>query len=164
MRVYSYYFAPKTVVLRPAEGETNPTITGILYIGVRAQDLLLKNDNFYKDCGLFLQTDIDAMVAQGETEYTTIILSNTNDAERIDLIEELNFTLIPVDPAVTKSPFDSKYPTGIGYSPVLSRPAFVEKLKAKRFNFGTEATPIVYRIKPNSIKERRSKKGAPTLG
>ncbi len=147
--VYSYYFAPKTVTIRPAQGAENPGLTGTLYIGIRAQDLLLRNGNFYTDCGLLLQSDIDALSQQDSAEYTAIILSNTNDAERIDLIEELNFTLIPVDPASTIAPFNTNYPTGIPFSPSIARPQFVDRLKAKQFNFGTDANSVLYKTKQN---------------
>ena len=108
MTTYNYFYAPATVnciTLREGASTIN---TGNIYLGVRAQELLLSNGNFYKKCGLFLPSDIAALLQPDQPEITDFIISSTKDVQRLSLIEELTFSLVPVDRTKTLNPFNNK--------------------------------------------------------
>lgn len=158
MREYSYYFGEKTVnVLR----DPKSVVTGKIYFGVRVQNLLLKNDSFYKNCGFLLQSEVEALSDPTGPTVTSLIISNTNDAQRIAVIEELTFTLIPVDPAKKLNPYNDRYNTGIPFAASLSRNIMIERLQVARFTFTSGEDSFTYKIEANSIKEKRQKKSAP---
>ncbi len=73
MREYSYYFGEKTVnVLRDAS-DPKSVVTGKIYFGVRVQNLLLKNDSFYKNCGFLLQSEVEALSDPTGPTVTSLI-------------------------------------------------------------------------------------------
>lgn len=92
------------------------------------------------------------------TGSSSLIISNTNEAQRIAVIEELTFTLVPVDPTKKLNPFNERYNTGIPFAASLSRNVVIERLQVARFTFTSNGKSFVYKIEPNSIKEKRQKK------
>ena len=83
MREYSYYYAPKTVnALVSFENDLLITRREI-YFGVRIQDLLLKNGDFYKLCSFFLLSELTALMPSDHPSVTSLIISNIKDAQRI---------------------------------------------------------------------------------
>ena len=116
MTTYNYFYTPATVNSITLGEGTSTINTGNIYLGVGAQELLLMNGNFYKKCGLFLPADIAALLSPNQPEVTSFIISSTKDVQRLALIEELTFTLVPLDMTKTLNPFNKKYNTGILYS------------------------------------------------
>ena len=92
---------------------------------------------------------------------STLIMSNTSDAQRIGVIEELTFSLIPIDPDQTLNPYNMRYNTGISYGTVIPRTIIVAMLQEAPFTFFSRNREVVYRVEANSIKEKRQKKSAP---
>ena len=92
---------------------------------------------------------------------SSLIMSNTSYVQRIGVIEELTFSLIPVDPYQTLNLYNTRYNTGIPYSTVISRTTIVAMLQEAPFTFFSRNKEIVYRVKANFIKEKRQKKSAP---
>lgn len=95
---------------------------------------------------------------------TGLILSNTNDAERISVVTEVTFSLVPVDIAKQLNPYNARYNTGLPYSADISRSKITDILKAARFTFISGGEDFVYKVEPNTIKEKRQKKSAPSYG
>lgn len=146
MTTYNYFYAPATVN-SITQTESGSTInTGNIYLGVRAQELLLLNNNFYKKCGLFLPSEIVALVEPNQPDITSFIISSTKDVQRLSLLEELTFTLIPVDDRKTLNPFNKKYNTGLPYSTFVSRYDMVTHLKAVVFKFSSGGDIFEYKV------------------
>jgi len=93
-----------------------------------------------------------------------LILSNTNDAERISVITEVTFSLVPLNREKQLNPYNARYNTGLPYSSDLSRSKITDILKTARFTFVSGGEDFVYKVEPNSIKEKRQKKSAPSYG
>ena len=162
MREYSYYFAQKSILSLDAL-PANATFTpGLIFFGIRAQDLLLKNDSFYKKLGFFTQNEITSFSTGEDPEVSSLILSKTSNAQRLSIIKKVTFTIIPIDSARTLNPYNDKYNTGVPYSTLLSRATITQVLKEARFTFSRGEENYVYRIEANSIKEKRQKKTAPS--
>lgn len=161
MREYSIYYAPKKITALDSSTDPASIVKGTIFFGIRAQDLLLKNNSLYQQCGFSLLSDVTALVSPDSDAITTLIISNTTDAQRIAVVEELTFTLVPVDPTKTLNPYNNLYNTGLPFATSLSRSVIVERLQAARFTFVSNGESFVYRVEANSIKEKRQKKSAP---
>jgi len=161
MREYSIYYAPKSITALTSSKDASSVVKGLIYFGIRAQDLLLKNNSFYKQCGFSLLPDITALVPADSPAVTTLIISNTTDAQRIAVVEELTFSIVPVDPTKVLNPYNDRYNTGLPFAMSVSRSIIVERLQAARFTFNSNGKTFVYRVEANSIKEKRQKKSAP---
>ena len=164
MREYSYFYAPKEVTGLTSSQENVDLVKGTIYFGIRAQDLLLKNNAFYKKCGFLILSEIDGLTGDDEEPVTSLIISNTNDAQRIAVIEELSFKIVPVNPDQTLNPYNLGYNTGLPYSTSISRAQITIELRTVRFTFTINDTSYVYKVEPSTIKEKRQKKSAPTFG
>lgn len=161
MREYSIYYAAKPITALDQSTDPPMPVKGIIYFGIRAQDLLLKNGDFYEQCGFLVLSDVTALVPPDSPAITTLIISNTTDAQRIAVVEELLFSLVPVDSTKTLNPYNKRYNTGIPFATSISRSVMVERLQAARFTFRSQGENYVYRVEANSIKEKRQKKSAP---
>lgn len=161
MREYSIYYAPKSVTTFDSSTDPVSTGKGVIFFGIRAQDLLLKNGSFYKQCGFSLLSDVTALLPPDSPSITTLIISNTTDAQRIAVVEELTFSLVPVDPDKTLNPYNNLYNTGLPFATNLSRSVVVERLQEARFTFLSNGDSFIYRVEPNTIKDKRQKKSAP---
>jgi len=130
------------------DSSTDPvsTVKGTIYFGIFFQNLLLKNDSFYKQCGFLLLPDVAALLPADSPSITTLIISNTTDAQHIAVVEELTFTLVPVDPTKTLNPYNNMYKTGLPFGTILSRSVIVERLQEARFTFVSNDESFVYRV------------------
>ena len=146
MRVYSYYYAPKRVAALDETGETVSLVKGTIYFGIRIQDLLLKNNDFYKECGFLLLEEVTALAPPDQGSISTLIISNTADAQRLAVVEKLTFSLIPVDPNRQLNPYNDRYNTGITYATIVPRITMIEKLQEARFTFISRNREVVYRV------------------
>lgn len=161
MREYSIYYAPRTVTVLDNSTDPISSVKGTIYFGIRVQDLLLKNGGFYKECGFLILSEVTALLPPDQPIVTSLIMSNTTDAQRIAVVEELSFSLVPVDPGKTLNPYNNLYNTGIPFATSVSRSTIVERLQAARFNFVSNGETFSYRVESNTIKEKRQKKSAP---
>ena len=161
MREYSIYYAPKTVTVLNDSTDPISAVKGLLYFGIRVQDLLLKNNDFYKQCGFLLLPEVTSLLPPDQPIVSSLIMSNTTDAQRIAVVEELTFSLVPVTPDKTLNPYNSLYNTGIPFATSVSRATIVERLQAARFDFRSNGKTYSYRVESNTIKEKRQKKSAP---
>lgn len=161
MREYSIYYAPKKVTALDDSIDPNSSVKGTIYFGIRVQDQLLRNGNFYKECGFLVLSEVTALLPPEQPVVTSLIMSNTRDAQRIAVVEELSFSLVPVDPNKTLNPYNQLYNTGIPFATSIPRSIIVERLQAARFNFVSNNDTFSYRVEANSIKEKRQKKSAP---
>lgn len=161
MREYSIYYAPKTVT--PIDESTDPVtpVRGTIFFGIRERDLLLRNGDFYKGCGFYVLSEVTTLLPPDPSIVSSLIMSNTTDAQRIAVVEELSFSIVPVDPAKTLNPYNKLYNTGIPFATSVSRSIIVERLQAARFNFVSNGETFSYRVESNTIKEKRQKKSAP---
>lgn len=164
MREYSYFYAPKLVTGLSVLEEDANLVKGTIYFGVRAQNLLLKNNAFYKKCGFLILSEIEALTRDDEDPITSLIISSTKDAQRIAVIEELTFKLIPVDSSQILNPYNLRYNTGIPYSTSITRAEITAELISARFRFQIGDTSYIYKVEPSTIKEKRQKKSAPIFG
>ena len=97
MREYSYYDAPKTVnALIFSEG-TKSLTTGTIDFSIRVQNLVLKNSDFYKKCGFSLLLELTSVLPPDQPTVSTLIITNTADAQRLAIVKELIFTLVAVN-------------------------------------------------------------------
>lgn len=161
MREYSTYYAPKTVTALNMSVDPFELAKGTIYFGIRVQNLLLKNNSFYKQCGFLLLSELTSLTAPDQPVVTSLVMSNTTDAQRIAVVEELSFSLVPVDPEKTLNPYNALYNTGIPYSTSVYRLVMVERLQSARFTFVSNDNTFIYRVESNTIKEKRQKKSAP---
>ena len=113
MRAYSIYYAPKMVTALDAATDDSTAVKGTIFFGIREGDLLLKNLDFYKKCGFYVLSEVTSMLPPDLPIVTSLIMSNTNDAQRIAVVEELTFSLVPVDPTKTLNPVNDLYNTGL---------------------------------------------------
>ena len=165
MRTYNYYYVRKKVYGYPAEGQEISTRAYVyIFFGIRVQSLFLSNGDIYKSCNFFLQKEIEDLTPPDEATISSLIISNTNDIQRLGLVNELSFSIVPVDPAKQLNPYNAHYNTSIPYSTELSYQTIVPILLNWRINFVYNDDTFVYKIEQNSIKEKRQKKTAPILG
>ena len=158
MRTYDYFYVKKTVYGYPAEEEKTRRLHSDIFLGIRAQSLLLKNGNIYKNCGLYLQKEIKDLTPTEEDHISSLIISNTNDKKRLGLIKELTFTLVPLYPDRQLNPYNNGYNTGLPYSTNLSYQQILSSLKSWRINFVDKGETYVYKIELYTIKEMQTKK------
>ena len=161
MREYSIFYAPKTVTALNDSTDPMSPVKGNIFLGIKVQNLLLKNKNFYKECGFFLLAEITALLSPDQPLITSLIISNTTYAQRIAVVNKLTFSLVPVDPNKTLNPYNNLYNTGLPFSTAVSMSVIVERLQAARFDFVSNGETFTYRVEANTIKEKRQKKGAP---
>lgn len=161
MRTYSYYYATKYVNIETGEENDANLQYGHFYVGVRVQDLLLKNEGFYKKLKLHTLSEIEPA---DSADISTVTLSNTSDALRLGIFEELTFTIVPIDSTMRLSPFNHKYNTGILYATSINRREIAQILTAQRFSFVSQGQTYIYKILLSTIKEKRQRKSAPTIG
>lgn len=161
MREYSIYYAPKTVSALDDFSDPLSSVKGIIFFGIRVQDLLLKNGDFYKQCGFLVLSEVTTLLPPDQPIVTSLIMSNAKDAQRIAVVEELSFSLVPVDPDKTLNPYNNLYNTGIPFATSVPRSTIVERLQVVRFNFVSNGETFSYRVESNTIREKRQKKSAP---
>lgn len=161
MREYSVFYASKKVTALNDSTDPMSPVKGIIFFGIRVQNLLLKNGDFYKKCGFYLLPEITSMVGPDQPLITSLIINNTTYAQRIAVVNKLTFSLVPVDPNKTLNPYNNLYNTGIPFSTSVSSSIIVERLQAARFDFVSNGETFTYRVGANTIKEKRQKRGAP---
>ena len=129
MRKYAYYYVEKGVV-DSEDGKT--TRSGIIYFWVKLQQLLLKPDCFYKRLQYFEERDTGDRRCGAPNHIHT-------SACRLELLREVSFFLVPVDPAETRLTTNTTsckhYAVQILYDHVwLSRKSSRVPLKRKSLN------------------------------
>ena len=117
-----------------------------------------------KKCGFKTLKEIEDLTAEDDKSITSLIISNTNDAQRIAVVEELTFKIVPVDSNQTLNPYNDSYNTGLPYSTTITRSKITEELRTCRFTFTSNNISYIYKVEPSSIKEKRQKKSAPIFG
>jgi hypothetical protein len=137
-------------------------ITVTIYFGVRLQDMLLKNPEFYKLLGFKTVEDIDAETQGSPLKITKLKLSSQSDACRLGLLRELKFSIVPVDPTKQLNPYNSKYNTSVFVKLKLDTQEVVKKMYAIVFTLGTGGDATQYKILGGSIQEKKAKKTTPT--
>lgn len=161
MREYSIFYASKVVTAIDSSTDPPSAVKGLIYFGMRVQNLLLKNGEFYKQCGFLLLSEVTALLPPDQPIVTSLVMSNTTDAQRIAVVEELIFSLVPVDPDKTLNPYNNLYNTGLPFATSIPRSVIVDRLQTARFNFVSNGETFTYRVESNTIKEKRQKKSAP---
>lgn len=58
MRSYSIYYAPKKVTALVSSTDPVSTARGSIFFGIRGQNLLLRNGDFYKKCGFYVLPEV----------------------------------------------------------------------------------------------------------
>lgn len=101
MREYSIYYAAKSVTALDYSKDPSSLVKKRIYFGITAQDFLLKNNSFYVQSTFLLLPDVTALVPPDSPAVTTLVISNTTDAQRIAVVEELIFSIVRVDPTKT---------------------------------------------------------------
>ena len=125
MREYSIYYAPKMVTALDESTDPTSAVKGIIYFGIRVQDLLLKNNDFYQQCGFLLLSEITSLLPDDQPIVSSLIISNTTDAQRIAVVQEFTFSIVPVNPDKTLNPYNSLYNTGLPFATTVSRTTIV---------------------------------------
>ena len=75
MRDYDYYYAPK-IIYSTDEMPANAVITkGTISFGIRVQNLLMKANNFYKECGFLTLSEVQALSTEDENDVSALIIS-----------------------------------------------------------------------------------------
>lgn len=91
MRRYSIYYAPKTVTTLDSSTDPIWSKKGTSFFGIRVQDLLLKKGNFYKECAFFALSEVTTWIPPDQPIVTSLIMSNTKDAQRIAVVPRVDF-------------------------------------------------------------------------
>ncbi len=86
MRDYDNYYGSKKINIIKNPTARATVTSGTVFIGVRVQNLLLKPGDFYKQCGFFTLADIQALKGDDSPGVSGLIISNTNDADRLSVI------------------------------------------------------------------------------
>lgn len=81
--------------------------TDTIYLGIRVQDLLLIKNKFSKICGFFLPAALAALLSFDQPEVTSFKISYTKNVQKLALVEELTFTLVPIDPEVILNSYNT---------------------------------------------------------
>ena len=161
MQKHSIYYAPKTIMAFNAYTDPVSSIKGTIYFGIQAPDLLLKHDLFYHSCGFLLFSKISDLVPLNGPLPTTFIVSSIYEAERLRIVKELTFALIPLEPTKTLHPYNDRYKTEIPFALMQPPSGFVELLQDALFTFHSKGKSFVYRVETGSIQEKRQKKSVP---
>lgn len=114
----------------------------------------LKTETF--ELGFVLAEQIDALTTQPPL-VSRFIINSTKNIQRLGLIDQLTFTIVPTNPDQTVGPYNQKYNTGILYSTNILRATIIDKLLNKKFKFRSRNNDVSYKVLPSSIKEKRKK-------
>ena len=136
---------------------------GIIYFGIRFQDLLFQNNKFYKALGFKIASECEVTINGKPANPTMFKLYSQADAARLGLIQEVGFSLIPENIDKMIPPYNDRYNTRCAILGRLPLDESSRILLNARFNFGSAREPVMYRVDPVSIKQRKSKRTTQTL-
>lgn len=89
---------------------------------------------------------MDTLTEAYSPSVTSLIITNTNDAQCIAVVEELTFTLIPIDPTKKLNPYNKCYNTGLPFATSITCNLMIEKLQASRFTFVSGIESFIYKV------------------
>ena len=158
-REFSYYYVPTTVrgINNFSYGDTSVNTSNIntctVFMGIRLQNMVLTNKNFYRSIGFLSDETIQNLLITSIPTPTVITFSDQADAMRAGLLRRVKFTLVPTPGATPTSTAPASMNLYLLYPYFYTDFQIAESLI--RFPFTFES--VNYRVVPRSIKPFKSK-------
>lgn len=137
-------------------GPASVNIPGKYIVFIKFQKLILDCNNIYKKLGFVKENETASRYTDSQRDY----VRKYSEATRQGLCGEVEFILIPQDPKQVYPPFGLKYKTYIPFSHSILLNSIADLFKTNNWVFNGKG----YKIKPGSIKERKSKGTTSTFG
>jgi hypothetical protein len=142
----------------PSGGGDTPGIptqygTAWMYGGARFEENFLLYNQIYKNLGLLIDSDL----ANLRNKVTFRRYRTFSAAASLEIFSEASFKMRPQDPKNISKNYGLVYST---YLPYAGRKLFADVrsvIEGITYNVGTDESPIIYEVIPETVKPRRLK-------